>query len=343
MRAGARGTMSLLFHAEMLNELLEVAWRSGLLARLDDAPARGVTLRELASALEMVPGRLYKALDCLEGLGFVNRSAGPTMLDTRYRSVEPLDAAAEAVFAEGSIERDRRAQPWGALRGRFGEVLRGAPGIPETDFAWPPSTDEQAKRFAKSMAAGVPPIAEAFGRAAVFDGPARVLDVGGGNGTLARLLAEANPSLRVDVFELPELEPLAEEVFAGSDARDRLGFVAGDAIDGALPSGYDAILFVRILHDWPDPVARALLAKGAASTDEILVCEELRTPTRLAVQTFWSCFLIGVDSCVSRLREWTRYEQWLGELGFEASLYPGPFDIGIGRRVSGASAELSTT
>ncbi len=329
---GARGWMSLLFHADKLNELLEVAWRSGLLERLDAAPPEGARLDALAAELSMVPGRLYKALDCLEGLGFVERTAGPTMLETRYRSLDALAPAAEQVFAEGSIELDRQAQPWGALRGRLGEVLRGGPGIAEEDFAWPPKTPEQSARFAASMAAGIPPIAESFRRASLFDGGDRLLDVGGGNGTLARALAEDDPGLQVDVFELPELEELAQEVFRESSARDRLGFRSGDAIGGELPEGYDAIAFVRILHDWPEEIARELLAKAAERTDRIVICEEFRTPQRLAVQTFWSYFLIGVDGCVSRLREWTRYEAWLDELGFDSELHPGSFDIGSARR-----------
>ncbi len=331
MTIDARGRMSLLFHADKLNELLEVAWRTGLLAAIDAAPREGVPLAELADSLGMVPGRLYKALDCLEGLGFVLRSAGPTMLETRYRAREPLAAAAQSVFGEDSIERDRHRQPWGALRGRLDQVLRGEPGIPQEDFAWPP-TPEQAARFAASMAAGVPPIAESFRRAALFEGETRMLDVGGGNGTLARALAESHGELSIDVFELPELEPLAAEVFEPSPASDRLGFRAGDAIGGELPEGYDAIAFVRILHDWPDEVARTLLGKAASRTDRIIVCEEFRTPSRLALQTFWSYFLIGVDGCVSRLRDWSRYETWLDELGFDTELHPGAFDIGSATR-----------
>ncbi|MBO6937353.1 MAG: ArsR family transcriptional regulator [Deltaproteobacteria bacterium] len=323
--------MSLLFHADKLNELLEVAWRTGLLEKIDAAPDEGVRLAELCDSLGMVPGRLYKALDCLEGLAFVERIAGPTMLETRYRSFEPLAPAAALVFGDDSIERDRHAQPWGSLRGRLGEVLRGEPGIPAEDFAWPP-TSEQAARFAASMAAGVPPIAESFQRADLFAGAVRLLDVGGGNGTLACALAENHPELSVDVFELPELQPLAESVFSASPAAARLGFRSGDAIGGSLPDGYDAVAFVRILHDWPDEVARELLRKAASRTDRIIVCEEFRTPSRLALQTFWSYFLIGVDGCVSRLREWKRYEAWLDELGFESELHPGAFDIGSATR-----------
>jgi hypothetical protein len=48
----------------------------------------------------------------------------------------------------------------------------------------------------------------------------------------------------------------------------------------------------------------------------IIVCEEFRTPDRLALQLFWTYFLIGVDGCVSRLREVEWYTSALSSLGF---------------------------
>jgi hypothetical protein len=50
---------------------------------------------------------------------------------------------------------------------------------------------------------------------------------------------------------------------------------------------------------------------------QLVICEEFRTPDRLAVQFFWSYFLIGVDSCVSRLREVSFYTALLEQTGFE--------------------------
>ncbi|MBX3246654.1 MAG: methyltransferase domain-containing protein [Myxococcales bacterium] len=341
---GARGLMSLLFHGELATEVIEVSLRSGLFARLDEAAARGgwVELGELADELAFVPERLLKLLDALEAMLFVERldpRGDEPLTLTRYRSVEPLGPAAAQVVGRDSIERDRRAQPWAALHGRLHEVLRGAEGIPAEDFAWPPATPAQVARFARSMAAGVPPIAESFRAAAgaLFDdldrsGPIRVLDVGGGNGTLASALVAIDPRLRVDVYELPELEPLAQDTFARSAHAARLGFRAGDAFLQPLPEGYDVILFVRILHDVPAAQARALLAKAHEALrpgGKVIVCEELRSPERAAIQFFWSYFLVGVDSCQSRLREWSRYDEWLRALGFEdVSLVPGPFDLG---------------
>jgi demethylspheroidene O-methyltransferase len=263
--------------------------------------------------------------------------------ETRYRSVEPLEEAARQVVGAESLERDRETQPWRSLHGRLREVLHGGEGVPPNEFAWPPATPEQVARFARTMAAGVAPIAESFRLAnekvwgpLAQNGVVRVLDVGGGNGTLARALAEHDPRLHVDVYELPELEPLARACFADSPARARLGFRVGDVFQHAFPEGYDAISFVRILHDWPTTDARRLIAKAHDALrpgGRVVISEELRNPERAAVQFFWSYFLVGVDSCTSRLREWARYEEWLRELGFEdVTLLPGAFDVGFATR-----------
>jgi hypothetical protein len=56
--------------------------------------------------------------------------------------------------------------------------------------------------------------------------------------------------------------------------------------------------------------------------------EEFRTLDRLAMQFFWSYFLIGVDSCVSRLREINFYTDLLRDVGFhDIEILPGPFEL----------------
>ena len=159
----------------------------------------------------------------------------------------------------------------------------------------------------------------------------RLLDVGGGDGSLGAHLLEAVPGLHVDVYNLPACAPLVERTRRERRLGERLGFVAGDFLREPLPRGHDALAFVRVLHDWPESTARDLL--GAAldalpSGGLVLICEEFRTPARLAAQFFWSYFLMGVDSCVSRLREVEYYLLALKDLGFQApEVLSGPFEL----------------
>jgi hypothetical protein len=89
--------------------------------------------------------------------------------------------------------------------------------------------------------------------------------------------------------------------------------------------------FIRVLHDWPAEIARSLLQKAKnvlTPGGRIIVCEEFRTQERLFVQFFWTYFLIGVDACVSRLRETDWYTEALALLGFrDIRVISGEFDI----------------
>lgn len=332
----ARGLLGVLFHADKALDLVSCARDLGLLARLDAGP---VSLRELAELAGARPLRMYKFLDGLESLGLVVRDQpSDDPLDARYASREPLAGAADAVLGDASIERDRNRYPWRQIHGRLADVLAGRL---DAAFAWPPRTPEDVRSFERSMAAGTPPIVEALrgARAAVFGagaGPRRWLDVGGGDGTVAAELLAGDPDLACDVFNLPAVGSLVHGRAAAAGLEGRLGFVAGDFLAGPLPRGYGALSFIRVLHDWPADVARALLRKAAdalAPGARIAICEEFRTPDRLAVQLFWTYFLIGVDSCVSRLREVEWYTGALAALGFaDIAVIPGAFDVVVAVR-----------
>ncbi len=318
-----RALMSLLFNADKAVEVITVAEELGVLAALDLGELK---LDDLAKSLGLRPMRLLKLLDCLECLGFVVRE------DICYRAVPGARQAAIDVFGPDSQERDRDSYPWRRVQGRLAEVLRGDYAMPPEDFVWPLTDPEQIAGFERSMAVGLPPILEAFRHNASRLWPAdRLLDVGGGDGTLAAELLGTIPGLTVDVYNLPAVQPLVDRTREAGGWGSRLGFVAGDFFAEPLPTGYDVLSFVRVLHDWPEAEAQALLVKAfeaLPSGGRVVICEEFRTGDRLAAQFFWSYFLIGVDSCTSMLRSTTAYDRMLTAAGFGAvEVLPGPFEI----------------
>lgn len=342
MRQGLspRALMSLFYHGQKAADVLTAALELGLLRALDDGP---VTLHELSRQRGLVPGRLYKFLDCLESLGFIEaQQESDDILAARYRSREPLTEAAERVFGESSTERVRDQHRWQDLYGRLPALLRGEPGIQPNAFVWPPTTCAQAAGFETSMAASIGPIAARFiaARAVLLppaSGPAcgvRLLDVGGGDGTLGLALVQAFSDLRIDVYNLPVVRPLVEQ--KARQAGERLGFVGGDFLLEDLPTGYDAMTFVRVLFDWPADVVKRLLRKALAALPpggRLFICEEFRTPDQLATEFFWQYFLIGVDSNPYRLREKGSYLLTLREIGFQdIAVHPGPPEIIAARR-----------
>jgi SAM-dependent methyltransferase/DNA-binding HxlR family transcriptional regulator len=335
MKAGmnARSLLALLFHADKALDLVRTARDLGLLERLDAGP---VSLGTLAGAVSARPLRLYKFLDGLESLGLVERrQPSDDLLAAEYVSTEPLAPAVEAVLGEHSIERDRDRYPWREIHGRLGEVLAGDL---DARFPWPPESEEDVRAFERSMTAGTGPIIESLlaVRGEIFETRTRWLDVGGGDGTVAGTLLRADSRLTCDVFNLPAVAPLVEERARAAGLADRLGFVGGDFLAGPLPGGHGVLSFVRVLHDWPADVARTLLEKARSALPpggRLAICEEFRTPDRLAIQFFWTYFLTGVDACTSRLREASWYTEALAALGFtDIRVIPGAFDVVVATR-----------
>jgi SAM-dependent methyltransferase len=334
-----RALLHLLFNGARAIDVVETAYSLGMLEALEKKGP--LTLRELRERYEVDELRLYKFLDCLESLGLVHRVPAEALVETRYRALPGVNEAAEKVVGPKSLERDREQYPWQQLKGRLKDALRkaqdeknGIVGIDPKDFDWPPKTPEQVAGFEASMAAGLGPILEVFRKhgETLWRPGQRLLDVGGGDGTLAANLVKQHAELTVDVYNLPITQELVERTRAahGLDPQ-RLGFVGGNFLSEPLPTGYDALSFVRVLHDWHAETASHLMRSAYTalpSGGRILICEEFRTEERLTAQFFWSYFLIGVDSCVSRLREVDYYREALEKIGFQNfTVLPGPFEL----------------
>jgi hypothetical protein len=133
-----------------------------------------------------------------------------------------------------------------------------------------------------------PPISASFdatmavdaGNAAVADSydwttMRHVADIGGGTGTLIAEVLRRNPRLRGTLADLPETAARAGLYLAGLGLDGRCEIV-GQSFFDPLPAGADAYLLSRIIHDWDDAAASAILrrcAEAAGSSGRVLVIE----------------------------------------------------------------------
>jgi hypothetical protein len=138
-----------------------------------------------------------------------------------------------------------------------------------------------------------PPISASFdatmavdaGNAAVADGydwttVRHVADIGGGTGTLIAEVLRRHPGLRGTLADLPETAARARQYLAGLGLDGRCE-VVGQSFFDPLPAGADAYLLSRVIHDWDDAAASAILrrcAEAAGRTGRVLVIESHGTP-----------------------------------------------------------------
>jgi len=87
-----------------------------------------------------------------------------------------------------------------------------------------------------------------------------VVDVGGGTGALLAEILRARPAVRGILVDLPRTVARSGEVFQAAGVADRAATV-GQSFFDPLPDGGDLYLLKKILGDWPDPEAKAILRR----------------------------------------------------------------------------------
>ncbi|QHL89877.1 methyltransferase [Sphingomonas changnyeongensis] len=93
--------------------------------------------------------------------------------------------------------------------------------------------------------------------------PARVLDLGGGDGDMAAALLARDPGLRVDILDLAS--GFAPSAALARRVGARLGRITGDARTTRLPARYDLVIVNELLELFGAADKRAILGCGVAA------------------------------------------------------------------------------
>jgi len=140
------------------------------------------------------------------------------------------------------------------------EAVTGEATFPQTfgtDFwEWLRDHPDERASFDRAMAGGKEQRAKDLVELQWNEGET-VVDVGGGNGAFLVALLDELPALRGVVFDLPET--VRDEGALG----DRIEFIGGSFFE-SVPAG-DVYVLGRILHDWNDERAAAILTTISAS------------------------------------------------------------------------------
>jgi len=117
---------------------------------------------------------------------------------------------------------------------------------------------EMAKVFDEAMATFAPMTAAAIAAAYDFSPFRKLVDIGGGNGSLLIGILKANPHLHGIVFDLPHAADKARGKITEAGLQSRCEAIGGDFFK-EVPAGADVYIIKHVIHDWNDDRATAIL------------------------------------------------------------------------------------
>ncbi len=274
--------LSQLLRGSLITQLISVAAKLGIADLLRDGPK---TSDQLAAAVGANPGALYRVLRALASLGIFAETAHRRFTLTPL--AEPLQSGVPRSLRGSAILYGERWwwQPCGELlqsvrSGRTAFELAHAMAL----FAYLDQHAEAAEVFNEHQANMTAQDAAAVTAAYDFTGTVKIVDVGGGHGTLAATILKAYPQMRGILFDQPSVTEGARQRLQAEGVADRCELIAGDFFE-AVPGGGDAYLLKDIIHDWEDHRALAILrnchramADNRAATARLLLVEKVIPP-----------------------------------------------------------------
>ena len=296
---------------------MSVADELGVFPALAAAP---LDTGALADALRVQPRALSIHLGLLAALGLVERRQGRWEATTPARTYLLPDSP----FYWGALMSGARgAEAHNELKAALKPGEGPDPTKGHSVESWESGElgSEQARGIAAFMHAHSLPAAIGAARSGRFEGVDRLLDIGGGSGCYAIAAAQAVPSLRATIMELPAMCEVAADYIDEGGVQDRVDTISVDMFREDWPTGRDALFFSNIYHDWNEETCRELSAKAFAALPsggriflhEQLMNDNLDGPVTTA--SFSMLMLLGTRGKQYSLPE---FVQILGAAGFTA-------------------------
>jgi len=109
---------------------------------------------------------------------------------------------------------------------------------------------DKAKIFTGAMQSMTMPGALGVANHGNFTGVQRLLDVGGGSAAVSVALAQRYPQIQCTILDLPVICKIAEGYISEAGLSNQINTYPANFFADAFPTGYDAVLFSNIIHDW---------------------------------------------------------------------------------------------
>lgn len=293
-QARARGLFDLVagfVYAQTLSACLE----TGLLDLLARGPSE---VDAIGRQCDLPPESAVRLLRAAAALGLVERLGSDWVLGSGGAALRGNGGIAEMVAHHPLLYADL-ADPVGLLRrggggGALARYWRYAEQPGDGD-----ASDVQG--YSQLMAASQPLVAAQILGAYRFARHRRMLDIGGGEGRFLETVGAHVPGLELGLFDLPAVGERAQARLAAAGLGLRTSIHGGNFRADPLPSGYDLITLVRVLHDHDDAPALALLRaiRAALAPGGTLLIAEPMAGTRGAEASgdaYFGLYLLAMGS-----------------------------------------------
>ena len=190
---------------------------------------------------------------------------------------------------------------------------------------------DKVERYSQLMSASQPFVVDEVLAAYDFGQHQCSLDVGGGQGTFVGRLADGFKSLKLQLFDLPQVAALAQASFQIKGIADRAAAYGGDFLRDALPVGADLVTLVRVAHDHPDDHVKTILQAIYAALPEggtLLLAEPMaqNANQKPLGDAYFHFYLLAMGA--GRLRTTGELSTMLREAGFtEVQLLSNPMPL----------------
>jgi O-methyltransferase domain/Dimerisation domain len=251
----AQAALQQLTNGYWTTQIIYVAAKLGIADLLTHGPQ---DVGSLARATQTHAPTLSRLMRALGGLGiFRENEQHQYELTTLGQSL--VSGSPGALRARAILNGEEWYQAWGGLldsvrtgespfQDRFGKPF----------FEYLAGRADSAAMFNEAMASSTEGAAAAVVKAYDFTGCRTIVDVGGGTGAFLGAILRANSEARGILFDRTSVVAAAPEFLARTGIAGRCEVVGGDFFE-AVPSGGDAYILSRIIHDWDDERSIAIL------------------------------------------------------------------------------------
>jgi O-methyltransferase domain/Dimerisation domain len=261
----------------MVSQALYVTAKLGIPDLLKEGPKDST---ELAEATGTHALSLYRLLRMLASVGVVAQDEMGRFALTSLGS--PLQTGApDSMWALAIMMGEESYRAWGEL---LYSVRTGEPAFDYVykmrRFEYLGLHPEAADVFNKAMIALFGRVHAAVVKAYPFSGLAKVVDVGGGNGSLITLILKVNPRMTGVLFETPAVIEGAKKHIEAAGLTRRCETVAGDFFE-SVPEGGDAYILSHVIQSFDDERSVTILLncrRAMAKHGKLLLVEPIISP-----------------------------------------------------------------